>query len=247
MGRTNVALRLEPDRQRTLLDLAAIDGTISTATHRRATLPALRLIATNGAEAAQLRRQVIEADTEVSDLQRATARLDAEVEQVRARSARDATLLGSGSANPKDLENLQLEIESLKRRQSVLEDEELELMEQRENAESAVQTLRQRLTDLEAQVSEAENERDREFGVLDGQLTADRAARAELVGGLPSDVLALYTRIHDSGKIAAGKLLGSRCSACRLEIDRTALAEIRSAPDDAIVRCTECGAILVRA
>ena len=36
-------------------------------------------------------------------------------------------------------------------------------------------------------------------------------------------------------------LLQRRCQACRLELDRTALAALRSAPADEVVYCEECG------
>ena len=41
-------------------------------------------------------------------------------------------------------------------------------------------------------------------------------------------------------------LLQRRCQACRLELDRTAISELRAAPDDEVVHCEECGVILVR-
>ena len=41
-------------------------------------------------------------------------------------------------------------------------------------------------------------------------------------------------------------LQGRRCGACRLEIDRGELARIAAAPDDDVLRCPECSAILLR-
>lgn len=241
-----MALKLDPFVQRNLLDLAEIDRAIGAITHRRATLPQLAVLRAGAQRAESSRRDVIVAETEVSDLQRATNKLDAEVDQVRARARRDADRLAAGSASPKELEGLQHEIESLKRRQITLEDEELELMERREAAEMELASARQRLSAVQNEIQAAEVERDAVFRDTDAQLAAENARRAEIAAVLPSDVMALYTRILDSGKVAAAELKGSQCGACRLDIDRTALAEFRSAPSDAIVRCTECGAILVR-
>ena len=221
-----MALKLDPFAQRRLLELAATDQAISAASHRRANLPALTTIRESGEQAAIARRAVVVSETEVGDLQRATNKLDAEVDQVRARARRDAQRLESGQATPKELESLQHEIESLRRRQRTLEDEELELMEQRENAEGALKAARAILSGLDGTIRSAEAERDREFAVLDEQLSKEQTTRAGLTAGLPADVLALYTRIKDSGKVAAGALLGVRCGACRLDIDRTALSGI---------------------
>ena len=242
-----MALKLDPFVQRTLLDLAATDRVISAAEHRRSHLPALAVIADGEAKGTVARRAVVAADTEVSDLKRATDKLDAEVEQVRARSRRDSDRLSSGSASPRELENLQHEIESLTRRQSTLEDAELELMEQRENAETVLAAAQRELAAIEGGVAEAVATRDAAFAEIDAVLAAEQEKRAGLVTRFPDDVLALYTRVKDQGKVAAGELLGGRCGACRIEIDRIALAELKAAPIEAVVRCPECGAILVRA
>ena len=45
---------------------------------------------------------------------------------------------------------------------------------------------------------------------------------------------------------APEQLLGHRCGACRIEIDKGELARISAAPEDDLVRCPECGAILLR-
>ena len=46
--------------------------------------------------------------------------------------------------------------------------------------------------------------------------------------------------------VGAALLRQRRCQACRLELDRTAVSELRAAPADEIVHCSECGVILVR-
>lgn len=241
-----MALKLDPFVQRRLLDLAAADQVIEGAQHRRRTLPELAVIADATEKSTTVGRDVVMAETEVNDLKRAMNKLDNEIDQVRARAQRDADRLASGSAGAKELENLQHEIESLKRRQGVLEDEELELMEQRETAEASLATVRAALAELTATIDAAAAVRDKAFAEIDTQIAAQGTDRADVVKSLPADVLALYTRIHSTGQVAAAQLAGARCGACRIEIDRTALSEIRSAPVDDVVRCSECGAILIR-
>ncbi len=241
-----MALKLDPFIQRRLLDLAAADQVIEGAEHRRRTLPELAVIAKSTEEATVIGRDVVLAETAVTDLKRAMNKLDNEIDQVRARAQRDADRLASGSAGAKELENLQHEIESLKRRQGVLEDEELELMEQREIAEATLATAKAALDEVSATINAAATVRDKTFADIDAQIAGQTTDRAEVVKSLPADVLALYTRIHSTGQVAAAQLAGARCGACRIEIDRTALSEIRSAPVDDVVRCSECGAILIR-
>ena len=58
--------------------------------------------------------------------------------------------------------------------------------------------------------------------------------------------LVLYDKRREQRGTGAAALVQRRCQACRLELDRTALAELRAAPPDEVVYCEECGVILVR-
>jgi predicted nucleic acid-binding Zn-ribbon protein len=70
--------------------------------------------------------------------------------------------------------------------------------------------------------------------------------RDEIVAGLDGDLVALYERQRARGGPGAGLLQGKRCGACRIEIDRGEIARITAAADDEVLRCPECGAILLR-
>jgi predicted nucleic acid-binding Zn-ribbon protein len=238
--------KADPFVQRRLLDLAGLDQSINAAEHRRANLPALALLASGGVRLSELRNAKIGTETEVSDLERATRKLDNEIDQVRSRAERDAQRLAAGAGNAKDLENLQHEITSLSRRQGVLEDEALELMEQKETADAALATVTADFDQVQSEIAAATNQRDEAFVDIDDELGRHRQARAELVAGLPTELAALYERIRKSGRVAAAKLNGSRCEACRMDIDRVELSTIAAASSDEVVRCPECGAILVR-
>ena len=76
--------------------------------------------------------------------------------------------------------------------------------------------------------------------------TGRDARRTELVSGLDAELLALYDRQRASSGIGAGRLIGGRCGGCRIELDRGEMARIMAASDDEVLRCSECGAILLR-
>jgi predicted nucleic acid-binding Zn-ribbon protein len=67
-----------------------------------------------------------------------------------------------------------------------------------------------------------------------------------VAAGIEADLLNLYERQRKTSGIGAGRLLGVRCGACRIEMDRGELARISAAPEDEVLRCDECGAILLR-
>ena len=74
----------------------------------------------------------------MEDLTAEQAKVDADVEQVKARRTRDRDRMDQGLiSNPKDLQRMQHELESLERRITSLEDQELEVMERLEEAQKA--------------------------------------------------------------------------------------------------------------
>lgn len=238
--------KADPFLQRRLLDIARIDQTVAAAEHRRRTLPELARIADGTATVDRLRGALVLKQAEIGDLDRDARKLDQEIDAVRSRARRDNDRLAAGSAPAKDLENMQHELTSLARRQSTLEDDALELMERREEAETEAGRIEAELTAAQGEVSAAEQRRDDAVADIDDELKRAAAERAGLLDGLPADLIGLYEQIRGRGRTAAGALNGARCEACRMDLDRSALNDIWAAPPDAVVRCSECGAILIR-
>ncbi|TKV60428.1 hypothetical protein FDO65_01550 [Nakamurella flava] len=241
-----MALKADPFVQRRLLDLARIDREAAGVVHRRRSLPELAVIQSAGARLTELRAAAALGDAERGDLDRDVRKLETEIEAVRARSARNAERLSAGTAPAKDLTNLEHEVTSLGRRQAVLEEELLEIMERREGVESTVSATERDLAAVQSDVAAAEQRRDTAFADLDSEAARLTAERQKVTEGMPADLLALYDRIRAQGKVAAAPLIGSRCDACRMDLDRVALAALQKAPVDAVLRCDECGAILLR-
>lgn len=236
----------DPTDQRRLLEIAATDRAIAAAEHQRATLPELAVIAAGADRVAALRAARVNAETEVADLERDGKKLDAEIDQVRARADRDTARMSAGAGPAKDLSSLQHEIDTLARRQATLEDRSLELMEQREIADAALETATGEFDAAAAEISAAETRRDDRFADIDDELARLAGTRSDQAAPVPAELLALYERIRKTGRIAAAELRGAECQACRLQLDAVALSQIRSAAPEDVVRCTECGAILVR-
>ncbi len=240
-------MKADPAVQRLLLDLADVDAELNRVTHRRRTLPELEQIGEAERDLQAKRDSLVAAQTSHGDVDRDAKRLESEVEQVRAREDRDRKLLDSGSlGSAKQMEEVQHELQTLARRQGVLEDELLEVMEQREALESDVERTRSAVEEAETTLEDAKSRRDEALADLDTNEAKRLAEREGLVGRIPEELLALYDRIRQNKGVGAGLLQYRRCGACRIEMDRAALAHVAEAADDEVVRCEECGAILVR-
>jgi uncharacterized protein len=236
-------VKADPKVQQRLLELQAHDAALARLEHRRRTLPELTVIAEADTRLAALRDSVVRAETEVGDLDRELRRLEDDVEQVRRRSERDQQRMQSGSVAAKELESLQHEVESLARRQSDLEDAELEVMERREDAETraaAVETVT-------ASRTAAAEARDAAYEQIDAEAATDTGARAAIATELPADLLALYEKVRAvSGGVGAAELRARRCEGCRLELAGGELRAARAAAPDEVLRCENCRRILVR-
>jgi hypothetical protein len=240
-------VKADPEAQRRLLDLQAIDTALAQLAHRRRTLPEL-------AEVDQLARQISALDDErvraqvgVDDLDRDIARLERDAEQVRSRKDKDQARLTAGTGPARELEALQHELASLARRQNELEDNELELMEQREQAQGGLDEVQAKLATTRDKRAEAEARRDQLLADISKDEEFRTAGRGPLVADLPADLVTLYERIREqAGGVGAAMLRAGRCEGCRLELSGSERARVKAAPPDEVFRCEECRRILVR-
>lgn len=238
-------MKADPAVQRRLLELAEVDAELNRINHRRRTLPELEEIGRAERELQAKRDSLVSAQTSHGDLDREVKRLESEVEQVRKREERDRGLMDS-TGSSKQLEDLQHELETLQRRQAALEDDLLEVMERREAVETDVGHAEREVAEAESVLTDAQNRRDEALADLDSAEAKCRARREAFVGELPAELLSLYDRVREHRGAGAGLFQGGRCGACRIELDRAALTEIREAAADDVIRCEECGAIIVR-
>lgn len=240
-------MKADPEAQRRLLDLQALDTALAQLAHRRKNLP-------EHAELDRLNRQIsalederVRAQVRVDDLDRDIARMERDVEQVRVRKDKDQVRLDAGTGPARELEALQHELASLQRRQSELEDAELELMERHEQAKRVLAEVEQRLAAARQQRAETESRRDQALADMARDEEFRSAGRRPLAADLPADLVALYERIREqAGGMGAALLRGGRCEGCRLDLSGSERARFRAAPPDEVLRCDECRRILVR-
>jgi predicted nucleic acid-binding Zn-ribbon protein len=241
-------LKADPSAQQQLLAVQELDSRADHLRHQRASLPEIVRIAQLETGRGDLDDRLRDARIVVDDLTVEQKKADADVEQVKVRRTRDRDRMDQGLiTNPKDLERMQHELVSLERRIGSLEDAELEIMEQLEEAQRTADTLAAQLAETDAQIAELAIARDARWVEIDAELAETEAARAVAVEGMPEDLLALYERLRaQKGGVGAAALRARQCGGCQLTIDAAELGVIRAAAADEVVRCEECQRILVR-
>ena len=186
---------------------------------------------------------------EIDDLTAEQKRADLDVEQVKTRRERDQGMIDAGQVkDPKALERMLGELQSLHRRITSLEDVELEVMERLETAQTAFDVADRgaggdgRRGGRAACGLPAEG-----VATSQNELTAVEEERSTIAVGLPADLLALYEKLRaQKDGVGAAALRRRECEGCRLTLNASDLGIIAKAPTDEVLRCEECNRILVR-
>ena len=240
-------MKADPQAQRRLLDLQEIDTTLAQLAHRRKNLPEL-------AELDKLARAIsaqsderVRAQVDVDDLDRDIAKQEREVDVVRQRLAKDRQRLDEGRLPARELTAIEHEVGALQRRQSDLEDVEIELMERREQAQAALDGVEASLQAAGRDRDEMERAKEDKLSEIAREEEWKASARKPLVADLPADLVALYEKIRESsGGLGAALVRHGRCGGCRIELAGADRARVKSAAPDEVVRCEECRRIMVR-
>ncbi len=241
-------MKASPEAQLRLLELADLDAELTRIEHRRRGLPEHAELTRLEAKDGELRDSIAALTAQNSDLRREQAKAEADVEQVRARIDRDRQRLDSGMVNsPRELENLQSEVQSLHRRQSDLEEVVLDVMERLETAHGALTAATSGRERLASDLLSVTAARDTALAELGEQSVKAGDRRVEVAASIPADLLDLYDKLRvQHGGVGATALRQRRCQGCNLTMNTVDLNAIRAAPDDEVLRCEECRRILVR-
>jgi predicted nucleic acid-binding Zn-ribbon protein len=231
-----------------LLALQDLDTSIDQHRHRRAHLPERAALAAVDQEAARLRSSAAGV-TEVRDpIAERQAVLEGDLSATEERAAAVSRRLYGGEVSAsRELQALAADIDGLKARAAELEDQVLELMEEREPLDARLDNLATELTGLEARRRElaaalATSEAEVDEQLVDLDHRRDAAARA-----VPPDLVATYDRLRGRlGGVAVARLVGGHCDGCHLTLPAAELDRIRHLPDGEVVTCDQCGRILVR-
>lgn len=238
-------MKASPADQKTLLTLQSIDTGVQRAGYKAAHLPEETRIAELTDEVETVRQKLIERVGVREDARIELSRLESDVAVVEARIARDSDRLQS-SASVKDVEALQSELVSLKKRQNDLEEIELTVMQRVEDAETSVAESEAEQKGLQELLDEVIGKRDAQLAELAAERSRLEADRASITPGVPADLLALYEQRRVKGGTGAALFRAATCGACTMTLTGSDLQTVRSAPSEDVIQCPDCSAILVR-
>ena len=230
-----------------LLTVQDLDTRAAQARHRLESLPLREELAKLLDREGELNGRRIEADTAISDLKREVTKAEDDVQSVRARAKRDNERLLSGNQTPKELQSLQSELEVLVKRQSDLEEIELDAMQRLEDAESVADGVVAEAAVIAGALADVRSRLAAESAAIEAELADMARDRVNSAFNLDESLVALYEKLRAQfGDSGAAALTQGMCQGCRMRLNPSDLAAIEATPADEVVRCEECGRILVR-
>ncbi len=155
----------------------------------------------------------------------------------------ESSLYGGRVHNPKELQDLQNDIASLKRFLSTLEERQLEAMLGAELAQAAQQAAEAALGELQSRRGDEHRQLIEERAVLVKRVERLRAEREAAVNDIPAPSREIYERLRQQRRgIAVAEVTEDACSACGNPVNASLQQGARSTVQ--ITYCSSCGRIL---
>jgi uncharacterized protein len=192
----------------------------------------------------EARRNLARAESDLAHCRAVQTELEAAQQVVVEKLGRaESRLYGGEVRNPKELEDLQLDVAQLRRQHGQAEDNLLEALI---CAEMAAQAQAEQAALLEGLVAEHGRKRAAlrtEHAQIKAKLPAELARQAAARQAVPAAVLTTYDNLRPRrGGRAVAKLDGEECSACLVAASPFTLEAARFG--DELVYCSNCGRLL---
>ena len=228
-----------------LLELQKVDSVIDRLEARLRHLPEQATLDSLEARRQELESEIATCQAAFNEVTTRQKRVDYEVDSVGQKLTIEERRLYSGTVNSsKELSDLSREVEALKRRKAILEDQDLDVMEEREGVEKQLHALTGEHSALLAQIEAQRRLRDEASGDVGVQLSAAQAERNQKSPAFDPALLALYDSIRASkGGVGAAAMVEGVCQGCHIRMPAQEAERVRQATG--LTRCDECRRILV--
>ena len=170
--------------------------------------------------------------------------IELEADALKSKIGPAETKLYSGAIkNPKELADLQADIDQLKRHLSAVEDRDLEALAQLETAENAHRVAAAELSAMESAWNEEQAELTALMKTLAVEIAAHELVRAEEATEIAPDTLRTYDHIRFARQgRALAKVDRNLCLGCRISLPTNVVNKARAG--NVLVQCPNCERIL---
>ncbi len=228
-------------RTKALFDLQTLDTQLAQVTARMARVEQLLH---EDRTVAAARNEVALATAQQDEVSKALRSLQDERNALKDHIAREERRLYGGQVRvPKELQGLQLEVTSLKRRLARLDDSALETMLAKDAADEHLALARAAAADAEARAVAANRTLGEERARLERARQRLEGVRRQAAEDIPAPDLAEYERLlQRHGGRAVAQLRGDSCGGCGMQVARHMADRVRADTD--LIGCGHCGRLL---
>jgi predicted nucleic acid-binding Zn-ribbon protein len=178
----------------------------------------------------------------LEELSRQQRSAEWEIDDISTKLAAAEEQLFSGRVKiPKELTNLQHEVEAFQARRNQLEEQALEVIDQVEQSEARVTRINNELETLTAEWQRQQKQLADEVERLKATLADLKAKRQRLAGEIDPSAFEFYQTLRKGKGIAVARVEQGICRGCRISLPTTDLQQARSGN---LVQCSSCGRIL---
>lgn len=210
----------------------------------QARLKLIRETLENDRELQTATRNFTSADNVYKDAQRALKQSEGEVEKQRIKIEQaEASLYGGRVHNPKELQDLQKDVASLKRYLETLEERELEAMLVVETSENESKAAKANLDHVQSNRSDQNRDLMQESDLLHKNLERLNTERQAVIQNLAQQKMGVYDQLRQQRRgIAVTTISDAACAACGTTLTPSQQQNARSTSQ--LFHCPSCGRIL---
>jgi len=207
-------------------------------------LASIRAALSGDGALADLRARIVELEGQLDAAQRALRDAEDTAADTRAKLERIEQKLYGGTVQAmRELQDLQLDAEALRRQLREHDDRVLAAMSAVEEVETALAASREALRDETARREAQHADLEQQAEQLEARIAALRARRVELARGIDTPALSLYDQLRARWRgQAVARVERGVCLGCRMTLPTTLFNRARSGAT--LVQCSNCGRIL---
>jgi hypothetical protein len=188
-------------------------------------------------ELEQARQRVRQMDEDLLDTELEMSGMEAK------KSDYEQRMYGGLVRNPKELEDIQQEVEMLTRSIDALETKALTLMEELEKHRAALSDLQSTAGQCQTHLEQVEEAYERDKARLESELEELTGRRQLALEGITADLLRKYEDLRaKKNNLAIVMVSGNICPACRVTLPTDTLRELQAG--DRLLFCESCGRML---
>jgi len=198
----------------------------------------------NDAELRAATEQLAASENRYKDAERTLKQSEAEVEKQSIKIEQtEASLYGGHVHNPKELQDLQKDVASLKRHLATLEERQLEAMLVVETTEKDWQNAKSVMERVQSSLGEQNRDLAQESASLHKDLDRLNSERQAVISDIAQKTMATYNQLRQQRRgIAVTILSDGSCAACGTTLTPSQQQNARSTSQ--LFHCPSCGRIL---